>query len=156
MGKGSIFCWFFSRDRTIISFDLGAGQSTACAIISLMDKALILLSLLSFLLIITMMFSFSPSDVGVIGVFAFFILCYVLFLGLAVFGCRLFFILRAKLDKKKSGIFKKKSYYYGSVIALAPILILVGRSFGNISILEIGLVLVVEAMLCFLVSRNIL
>ena len=156
MGKGSIFCWFFSRDRTITSFDLGAGQSTACAIISLMDKALILLSLLSFLLIITMMFSFSPSDVGVIGVFAFFILCYVLFLGLAVFGCRLFFILRAKLDKKKSGNLKKKSYYYGSVIALAPILILVGRSFGNISILEIGLVLVVEAMLCFLVSRNIL
>ena len=156
MGKGSIFCWFFSRDRTITSFDLGAGQSTACAIISLMDKALILLSLLSFLLIIMMMFSFSPSDVGVIGVFAFFILCYVLFLGLAVFGCRLFFILRAKLDKKKSGNLKKKSYYYGSVIALAPILILVGRSFGNISILEIGLVLVVEAMLCFLVSRNIL
>ena len=121
-----------------------------------MDKALILLSLLSFLLIITMMFSFSPSDVGVIGVFAFFILCYVLFLGLAVFGCRLFFVLRAKLDKKKGGNLKKKSYYYGSVIALAPILILVGRSFGNISILEIGLVLVVEAMLCFLVSRNIL
>ena len=148
---------FRQRPGRVTSFDLACrAEHRPCAIISLMDKALILLSLLSFLLIITMMFSFSPSDVGVIGVFAFFILCYVLFLGLAVFGCRLFFILRAKLDKKKSGNFKKKSYYYGSVIALAPILILVGRSFGNISILEIGLVLVVEAMLCFLVSRNIL
>ena len=121
-----------------------------------MDKAIILLSLIAFLLIVTMMFSVSPSDAGVIGVLGFFILCYVLFLGLAVFGCRLFFSLRAKVNKKKSGNIKKKSYYYGLVIALAPILMLVGRSFGNITILEIGLVLVVEALLCFLVSRNIL
>jgi hypothetical protein len=121
-----------------------------------MDKALILLSLISFLLIVTMMFSFSPSEVGLIGILGFFLLCYVLFLGLAVFGCRLFFMLRAKVNKKKGGNIKKKSYYYGSVVALAPILILVGRSFGNITILEIGLVLVVEALLCFLVSRNIL
>ena len=121
-----------------------------------MDKALIIVGLLSFLLIVTMMFSFSPSEVGLVGILGFFILCYVLFLVLAVFGCRLFFILRAKLDKKKGGNIKKKSYYSGLVIALAPILILVGRSFGNISILEIGLVLVVEALLCFLVSRNIL
>lgn len=123
---------------------------------TLMDKALIIVGLLSFLLIVTMMFSFSPSEVGLVGILGFFILCYVLFLVLAVFGCRLFFILRAKLDKKKGGNIKKKSYYYGLVIALAPILILVGRSFGNITILEIGLVLVVEALLCFLVSRNIL
>ncbi len=123
---------------------------------TLMDKALIIVGLLSFLLIVTMMFSFSPSEVGLVGILGFFILCYVLFLVLAVFGCRLFFILRAKLDKKKGGNIKKKSYYYGLVIALAPILILVGQSFGNITILEISLVLVVEALLCFLVSRNIL
>ena len=148
---------FRQRPGRVTSFDLACrAEHRPCAIISLMDKALIILSLLSFLLIITLMYSVSPSDVGVLGVFGFFILCYVLFLGLAVFGCRLFFSLRAKIDKKKSGNIKKKSYYYGLVIALAPILMLVGRSFGNITILEIGLVLVVEALLCFLVSRNIL
>jgi len=41
------------------------------------------------------------------------------------------------------------------VIALAPILLLVSASFGGISILEIGLVLGLEILLCFLVSRNI-
>jgi len=53
------------------------------------------------------------------------------------------------------GNIKKKSYYYGLVIALAPILLLVSASFGGISILEIGLVLGLEILLCFLVSRNI-
>lgn len=64
-------------------------------------------------------------------------------------------MLRAKLDKTKAGNIKKKSYYYGLVIALAPILLLVCGSFGGISILEIGLVLALEIVLCFLVSRNI-
>ena len=121
-----------------------------------MDKALIILSLLSFLLIVTIMFSFSPSEVGLIGVLGFFFLSYVLFLGLAVLCCRLFFTLRAKVDKKKSGGIKKKSYYYGLVIALAPLLLMVCRSFGSLSFMEVGLVLGLEILLCFLVSRDIL
>ncbi len=120
-----------------------------------MDKLLLILSAISFAFLVAMMFMFSPSDVGPFGVLVFFTMCYVLFLGLAVLGCRLFFMLRAKLDKTKAGNIKKKSYYYGLVIALAPILLLVCGSFGGISILEIGLVLALEIVLCFLVSRNI-
>ena len=122
---------------------------------SLMDKLLLVFSAISFVFLVTMMFLFSPSDVGPLGVLVFFTMCYVLFLGLAVLGCRLFFTLRAKIDKTKAGNVRKKSYYYGLVIALAPILLLVGGSFGGISILEIGLVLGLEILLCFLVSRNI-
>ncbi len=121
-----------------------------------MDKALIFLSVISFLAITAMMFMFSPSDVGPVGVLGFFLLCYVLFLGLAVFGCRLFFSLRARIDKRKGGNIKKKSYYYGLVVALAPILLLVSGSFGGITLIGIVMVLAVEALLCFLVSRNIL
>lgn len=122
---------------------------------SLMDKLLLIFSAISFVFLVAMMFLFSPSDVGPLGVLVFFTMCYVLFLGLAVLGCRLFFTLRSKLDITKMGNIKKKSYYYGLVIALAPILLLVSASFGGISILEIGLVLGLEILLCFLVSRNI-
>ena len=122
---------------------------------SLMDKLLLIFSAISFVFLVAMMFLFSPSDVGPLGVLVFFTMCYVLFLGLAVLGCRLFFTLRSKLDKTKMGTIKKKRYYYGLVIALAPILLLVSASFGGISILEIGLVLGLEILLCFLVSRNI-
>ena len=122
---------------------------------SLMDKLLLIFSAISFVFLVAMMFLFSPSDVGPLGVLVFFTMCYVLFLGLAVLGCRLFFTLRSKLDKTKMGNIKKKRYYYGLVIALAPILLLVSASFGGISILEIGLVLGLEILLCFLVSRNI-
>ena len=120
-----------------------------------MDKLLLIFSAISFVFLVAMMFLFSPSDVGPLGVLVFFTMCYVLFLGLAVLCCRLFFILRAKLDKTKSGNTRKKSYYYGLVIALAPILLLVSGSFGGVSFLEIGLVLMLEVLLCFLVSRNI-
>jgi hypothetical protein len=102
------------------------------------------------------MFFTLPSEVGPLGILVFFILAYVLFVGLAVFGCRLFFTLRAKLDKTKRGNIQKKSYYYGVTIALAPVILLVCGSFGGVTLLEIGLVLALEIVMCFLVSRNIL
>jgi hypothetical protein len=77
---------------------------------SLMDKLLLIFSAISFVFLVAMMFLFSPSDVGPLGVLVFFTMCYVLFLGLAVLGCRLFFTLRSKLDKTKMGNIKKKSY----------------------------------------------
>lgn len=121
----------------------------------LMDKVLLVFSAVAFVILLSMMLLFSPSEVGPFGVLVFFILCYVLFLGLAVLCCRLFFVLRGRLDKTKSGNSKKKSYYYGLVIALAPILLLVCSSFGGLSFLQIFLVFGLEVMLCFLVSRNI-
>ena len=120
-----------------------------------MDRLLLVLSAAAFVILLTMMLMFSPSEVGPFGVLVFFTMCYVLFLGLAVLCCRLFFTLRVRLDKTKDGNIKKKSYYYGLVIALAPVLLLVIGSFGGVTYLEIGLVVMLEALLCFLVSRNI-
>ena len=148
---------FRQRPGRVTSFDLACrAEHRPCAIISLMDKALIILSLLSFLLIITLMYSVSPSDVGVLGVFGFFILCYVLFLGLAVFGCRLFFRFRAYLNKVHANGIERKSYYYGAAVAIAPMVLLVCSSLGGITILEIILVLLAEIVLCFLIAHDIL
>ena len=102
------------------------------------------------------MFSFSPSEIGLIGVLGFFFLSYVLFLGLAVFGCRLFFRFRAHLNKVHAGGIEKKSYYYGAAVAIAPILLMVCSSLGGIKIIEVALVLIVEVILCFLIAHDIL
>lgn len=121
-----------------------------------MDKLLLIASITAFFFLTAMMFLTSPSGVGALGIFVFFILVYVLCLGLAVFGCRLFFYLRMRLDKAKGGNIKKKSYYYGPVIALAPLFLLIGQTFGRLSAVEVVAVFFLEVLLCFLVSRNVL
>ena len=123
---------------------------------SLMDKLLLILSIVAFFFLAAMMFLTSPSTIGPLGVLAFFTLVYVLFLGLAVIGCRLFFTLKEKFNREAAGNVKKKSYYYGLVIALAPLLLLLCGSFGGIRIIEVFLVIGVEIFLCFLVSLNVI
>ena len=121
-----------------------------------MNKLLLVLSAIAFVAILAIMFLTSPSEIGPLGIMIFFVLVYVLFVGLAVTCCRLFLLFRKKLDKSKGGNIKKKSYYYGIVLALAPVLLLVCGSFAGIRLQEILLVCALEVVLCFLVSRNIL
>lgn len=120
-----------------------------------MDKLLLVLSAMSFVILVAMMFMISPSEAGPLGILGFFLLCYVLFLGLAVLGCRLFFRLRSKIDKTKAGNEVKKSYYYGAVSALLPLLAILVDLPGDPAIWKIPVILGVEVALWMLVSRFI-
>ena len=102
-----------------------------------------------------MMFFTSPGVVGPLGIMIFFVLIYVFFLGLAVFCCRLFFLFLGKANKIHAGNLQKKSFRYGSVIALAPVIFLLCASFGGVTLLEVVITIFIEAILCFLVSRNL-
>ncbi len=117
-------------------------------------KKWLLLSIVAFFIVMAMMFSFSPSSIGPLGILLFFTTCYVLFLGLAVLGCRLFFILKAKAKGEKATNLDKKGLYYGAAVALAPLLLLMMGSIGGIQIFEIILVFFLEILLCFLVSHS--
>ena len=121
-----------------------------------MDKLLLLAGITAFFFLVAMMLLTSPSGVGALGVLVVFVLVYVLCLCLAVFGCRLFFYLRMRLNKASGGNIKRKSYYYGPFIALAPLFLLIGQSFGGLNLVEIVAVFLLEVVLCFLVSRNVL
>lgn len=62
-----------------------------------------------------------------------------------------------KLNKaKKLTNLDKKSRRYGAVIALAPVILMLIGSFGGISIAEIALTGLLEILLCFLMSRNVI
>jgi hypothetical protein len=121
-----------------------------------MDKILLLWSAISLVCLLAMMFLTSPADIGPLGILIFFGLLFFVFTGLAVFCCRLFFSIRGKINKAKAGNERKKSYYYGIVLALAPVILLICRSFGGLTMVEIASVAVLEIVLCFLVSRNAL
>ena len=122
-----------------------------------MNKLLLIVSTCAAMILLAMMFLTSPTTVGPAGVLVFFTTSYLFFLGLAVICCRLFFILRGKLNKAKKALnLDKKSLRYGAVIALAPVILLLIGTFGGISIIEIVLTLVLEVLLCFLTSRNVI
>ena len=109
------------------------------------------------MILLAIMFLTSPSSIGPAGVLVFFTTTYLFFLGLAVFCCRLFFILRGKLNKAKMPLnLDKKSLRYGAVLALAPVILMLIGSFGGISVGEVVLTVFLEILLCFLTSRNVI
>ena len=69
-----------------------------------MNKLFAAISVLAFFVIVVMMFMFSPTEVGALGIFVFFVLCYAFFLGLAVNICKLFLVLAKKVKKILSKI----------------------------------------------------
>lgn len=107
-----------------------------------MNKLFAAISVLAFFVIVVMMFMFSPTEVGALGIFVFFVLCYAFFLGLA--------------DKvKKNGIagIEKKSYKYGLVLAVAPELLIILNTGGTIGVMQIIAIVVAEFLLWFIVSH---
>ena len=122
-----------------------------------MNKLLLIISALSAVVLAAMMSMTSPSIVGPVGVLVFFTTSYLFFLGLAAFVCRLFFLVRGKVNKAKvSTNLDKKSLRYGLVIALAPVALMLVGSFGGISLGEIVIVVALEILLCFLTSRDVI
>jgi len=122
-----------------------------------MNKLLLIVSACAAMILLAMMFLTSPSQVGPVGVLVFFTTTYLFVLGLAVFGCRLFFILRGKLNKAKKPLnLDRKSLRYGTVLALSPVILMLIGSFGGISIGEVVLTILLEILLCFLTSRNVI
>jgi len=121
----------------------------------LMVKGMLVCSTVSLFLLLMMMFFVSPETAGPLGIMMFFVLSYLFFLGLAVFCCRLFFLALGKASKVHAGNLQKKSFRYGSVLALAPVVFLLCASFGGVTILEVVVTILIEMILCFLVSRNL-
>lgn len=122
-----------------------------------MNKLLLMISACAAVILATMMFFTSPSKVGPVGVLVFFTTSYLFFLGLAAFVCKLFFIIRGKMNREfVIHDVEKRSFKYGLVLALAPVMLMLVGSFGGISIGEVALVAMLEVFLCFLTSRNVI
>ena len=120
----------------------------------MLSKLLFIASVVSVIFLFAMMAFTTPSGVGPLGVLVFFTLFYIACLGATVALCYLFFYLKNKLSKTRITAVSKKSYYYGSVLAFAPVLLLAMRSFGQIGFLEISLVAAAMIVACFLVSKR--
>jgi hypothetical protein len=112
-------------------------------------KALVVVSLLSALFLLMMLQLTTPAEIGPLGVLVFFTLVYLLSLGVSVWLVRLTFILLGTQNKAGS-----RDIQYGSIIAFAPVMMLVVRSFEDNFVLKLLLILAFIVLGCFLVSRK--
>lgn len=110
------------------------------------NRIMLLLSLALTIMLLIMMNFTTPMEVGPLGVLLFFTTIYVIVFGVMSFLTQIFY----KLNKKEMN---RKGRFYAAVIAFAPIMLLLVRSFGNLSIWTTLLVGVFVGLMCFLVNK---
>ena len=102
----------------------------------------------------------SPADAGPLGLLTIFITAYLSFVGMISFF--LYGVNRLVIMVFQHGTVKKmvrdftfkRAYYYSTVLALAPVLLVGLQSVGAVSIYEICLVVLFEVIACVYVSKR--
>ena len=99
----------------------------------------------------------TPSQVGPVGVLGFFVLLYMAVLGALTF---LFFGLGVGLRKmvpERPGSRKvsfRKSYYYASVVALVPVMLIALQSVSRVGVPQVALMILFVAVALVYISRR--
>lgn len=121
----------------------------------MLGKVLALSTLLSVVLVSTILQSTSPSTIHPLGILVIFVLFYVLALGALTFFLKIIFTLIAKFYKKQfETLSLQQSYYYASVLALGPVMIVGARSIGRSGGYDVVLIILFELLACFYISKR--
>lgn len=105
--------------------------------------------LIGLVILIGMLFFTSPTDIGPVGVLVFFTTVYFVAFGLIAKLLQLFYRLALKRET-----FRTKDYISAAVLAFAPSMFLMTRSFGAISIWNGLLIVLFVALVEFLVYKR--
>lgn len=116
----------------------------------IMLKSIIpVISLISLAMLIVLLNFTTPTSLGPVGVLLFFVLVYVIMLGVATLAVVIF---RKILGKK--GEMGRKDYGCAAVIAFAPILLLVNQSLGILNLFTIAIVAATVFLGCFWILKR--
>lgn len=110
------------------------------------NRIMLLISLALVIILLTMMNFTTPMEVGPFGVLLFFTTIYVIVFGIVSWLVQIVY----RINKKEMN---RKGRFYAAVIAFAPIMLLLVRSFGSLSIFTTALVLIFVGLMCFLVKK---
>jgi len=126
----------------------------------MLAKILIITGLVATGLLLVIMNTTTPSSAGAGGILAVFLLGYVVLLCLLTFVVWTFVKIVNKaakelhISRKRYNISLRKSYYYSSVIALGPTIIISLQSVGGVGLYDLGLVLLFIVLGCVYVARR--
>lgn len=120
----------------------------------MLPKILSIASLASFVLLSALLQATSPSTIHPVGILLIYVLIYVLAIGvLTLFlwsGARAI----ATIRRKKAVLGAEKAYYFATVLALAPVIMIAMKSIGRLEVYEVILILIFEAVACFYVAKR--
>ena len=123
----------------------------------MLARTLAVVTLIAFVLLSALLQSTTPSTIHPVGILTVFILFYLLALGLLTFFMYALGKLIVRFWKKpqiSQSMTLKQAYYYGSVLALAPVLLVGMRSIGRGSTWDVLLVMVFEVVACFYIAKR--
>lgn len=126
----------------------------------MLEKILLSGGVVSVILLIVLLQTTSPGAVGPLGILIVFILMYLSLLSIisfALFGLsavlrRLFSFL--KLKKPISGLSFTRAYYFSSVIALGPVMLLAIQSVGKLGFYDVLLTALFVLISCVYVAKR--
>lgn len=123
----------------------------------MLGKVLAISTLCAFVLLSALMQTTSPSSIHPVGILAVFILLYTLALGVLTFFVYLVGLAFSRVARNRQHwqpLSLKRSYVYGSVLAMAPVMMVGMASIGRLGFYELLLIAVFEAVVCFYVSKR--
>lgn len=124
-------------------------------------RILLIAGLVSAGLLLIIVTTTTPVQAGAFGIFAVFFLSYVMLVSATTYMLWFFVNSFEKISnilhlriRKKGNLSLKKSYYFGSVIALGPVLMISLNSVGGVSIYNTLLVVLLLGLGCLYVARR--
>ena len=114
------------------------------------NRIMEIISITSLAVLLVMLNITSPTEIGPFGVLLFFTTTYIVFFGLISILFQTF----KRLAFKKPNL-NNKDYLYSAILAFAPIMFLIARSFGAISLWTTALIALFVFLAEFLVYKKI-
>lgn len=127
----------------------------------MLARILSLVGLVSAGLLLILLTTTTPATVGAFGILAVFLLTYTVTLSLFTFAIWVLARLSNKIGhethllRKQYSFTLKKSYYYSSVLALGPVIVISLQSVGGAGVYELSLVALFIFLGCLYVSRRV-
>ncbi len=132
----------------------------SCIVVSMKQGIVVTIGGVTALVALGLMNLTTPDMVGPLGVLAFFVCTYIAIV------CGLYLLLltgvksaqtivrSGKLHARLEQVSIWKLYYYASVLALAPVILLGMQSVGEVKMLAVGLLILFESLACFYIAKR--
>ena len=127
----------------------------------MLAKILIIVGLAAAGLLFVILTTVAPSTAGAFGILVVFLLSYIATLSAFTFALWLLGQFIAKINGRfkkrvgaKNAVTLKRAYYYSSILALAPVIIISLQSVGEVGLYEIGLVGLFLILGCVYVAKR--
>lgn len=123
-------------------------------------KILLVVGLVASIALGYILTNLSPSTAGAIGVLAVFLLSYTILVVVLTF---LFYLMHKvivrllysdRVQHTSDTLSLRRAYYYSSILALGPVILVSFRSVGTVGLGEVGLVMALLIIGCLYVSRQ--